>query len=234
MSISSLTGAGAPTANGLAGALRDLAKPVDRQAVRTRAGAARQSPLMQGSEQLKAQAKARVQAIVERLKVLKKLFGADPKAMARALAQVFKELKAAVDDYRRAGGDEMAAAGQASSAAMATANAEQAATGGDDAKAPPSRETSAPYDAVVTELKKTIGEDGLDFMRGVRSLANDLRDLLESARTQARVHKPEKTLTKALEDADAALTDLNKALDGMERDIHLAAPTAGMKLSMEA
>ena len=48
------------------------------------------------------QHRAKLQQLVEFLKIIKKLYANDPKAMAKALAGVFKQLRQAVDDYKSA------------------------------------------------------------------------------------------------------------------------------------
>jgi archaellum component FlaC len=51
-----------------------------------------------------AQARKRVEALKERIKMLKQFYGMDPKALARALNQIASELKSALKDYASAGG----------------------------------------------------------------------------------------------------------------------------------
>ncbi len=77
------------------------------------------SPRLDGLESRKAQAKAKIQQVVEWLKIVRKLYAQDPKGMAKALAQAFKDLKAAVKSYREAGGQEMAMSGELAGAALA-------------------------------------------------------------------------------------------------------------------
>ena len=222
-----------------------IAARPDKAAVASGAARALGAPILKSSDQAKAQAKAKVQQIVERLKILRKLFAFDPKRMAQALAEAFKELKSAVKAYAKAGGDALGAAGDAAGSgappAPAPASAgEDGQAEGDDAKTEAAAPTpSAANDyalggAVTGEVRKAIGEDGLDFIKQVRALSNDLKDLLEAARTQARARKPDKETGKALEDADTSLGDLRQEMSAMEQDIHDAVPAAGLRLSMEA
>ena len=51
-----------------------------------------------------SQARKRVEALKERIKMLKQFYGMDPKALARALKQIASELKSALKDYASAGG----------------------------------------------------------------------------------------------------------------------------------
>ncbi len=240
-----ITGASTPpigvaraTANGAPTAAASLVPTPDKNEVSAGAAKALSSPLMSGDAQLKTQARARVQALVERLKILKKLYAYNPQGMAKALAQVFKELKAAVQDYARAGGDEMGVAGSAAEASAGTsASGGDGATGGSGGGAG-GQGGPAPqhalYEAVTGEVRRMVGEDGLEFVKEVRELTNSLSGLLETARTQARIKKPDDAMKHAFEDADDGLKSLRDAMSDMEQDIHRSAPTAGMKLSVAA
>lgn len=190
-----------------------------------------------GSETAKAQARARVQAIVERLKILKKLFGADPRAMAHALTQIFKELKSALKAYRDAAGQELSMSGLAVGATLGAAPAESGADAAADAAGgadPAAKDGASLYEAVAGEVDKRIGEDGLDFIKQVRGLSNDLAKLLETARTQARGRAKDDKTDNEIKGADEALSDLRDDLSAFERDIHQQIPTAGLKLSVAA
>ncbi|ADU11956.1 hypothetical protein [Asticcacaulis excentricus] len=121
----------------------------------------------------RARAKAKVMQLVERLKIIKELGKSDPKIMAKMLANLMKELKAAVKDYAKAGGNDMDMSGfsAAQSAAsqpvpdsdaetQATEAAEETAVSDDEAfvvedraaEATPSAETDAPSEATVTYI----------------------------------------------------------------------------------
>lgn len=259
--------------------LRAAAKQAadDRKAeIATDKAKAMDSPAFKGAESQKQQAKAKVQQILDWLKIVRKLYAMDPKGMAKALAQVFKDLKAAVKAYKDAGGDEMQASGAAASAAIssgapaagqaddkakadgkadeagqadappaddttAQAATAEATTAEDPAQAPPadgfakdSAGGSGLYQAVVAEVKKAVGEDGLDFIKQVREVTNKIVELLDTARGQAAIRKRDKDSDKAFEDADKSLKSLREEMDGMEQDIRREAPTAGMKLSIAA
>ncbi|MBI1406253.1 MAG: hypothetical protein GC145_09025 [Caulobacter sp.] len=219
-----------------------------------------------GPEHQKAQAKAKLQQIIEWLKIVKKLYANDPKGMAKALAQVFKDLKAAVKAYRDAGGKEMSLSGAATApppvaagqenkeaaeapdapdavegaveGAEPTPSGEETGADADDASTDPEKTAAAGgasiYEAVAREVRKSVGEDGLDFLKFVRGLTQDLTDLLATARGQATIRKKDKATDKAFEEADKALKSLNEEMTGMERDIRQAAPEAGMRLSLAA
>jgi hypothetical protein len=209
-------------------------------------GKALSSPRMSAAASAKGQARAKVQQLVDRLKILKKLYSANPREMAKALAQVFKELKAAVKAFKDAGGQELALAGEAVSGAMAPARAEAPADGAAveeeaaDAQSPPAErapqieDRSSLYSAVVNEVRRAIGEEGLDFAKEIRGLAVKIQELLETARGQARIRKQDKDTDTAFEDADKALKALHEELSVMESDIRRQVPAAGMRLSIAA
>lgn len=66
-------------------------------------------------------ARSQVQALMQRVQILKKLYAGNPREMAHALAQLFKELKAAVKAYQQATGDELGMAGDLASGAVSAA-----------------------------------------------------------------------------------------------------------------
>jgi len=224
----------------------------DRKAeVAKGASTALSNPRINGPETAKQQAKAKLQQIGERLKILRKLFANDPKQMARALAQVFKELKAAVKAYKAAGGEEMGMSNDLAASALQPSSPQptEGATKTEDETAEAEANTDKPapetdavtaqqgasiYAAVATEVRERVGEDGLDFAKLVRGMANKISELLETARGQAQARKPDKDTDKAMEEADKTLGDLRDELASMERDIRAAAPGAGMKLEAAA
>lgn len=291
---------------------------VDKDAAQARA-----NPMFQAQDARKTQARARLQQLRDWLKIVAKLYAQNPTGMARALAQAFKDLKAAVKEYADAGGKELGMADAATEAVLAppadpsakdgakagkdadparadadtgadakddagqgaqsdvapeaeatdavprqddapakdgasaqAQDAEQAARqASDPAKAPEpapstaSTQVLAPtsgqaasaqapaagaalYGAVNAELRKGLGEDGLEFLGEVRGMLREIGRLYSAARIQAAAHRPDKAAREAFEDADKALKDLNQEMDRSEHDIRQAAPEAGMKLSM--
>jgi hypothetical protein len=208
------------------------------------------SPRMKASDSAKSQARAKVQAIADRLKILKKLYAYNPKEMAKALAQAFKELKAAVKQFKDAGGAEMSLAGEVATGsdkaatpkdgedAAASVPSEGAEKTGDDVAPEAVPETACDgaslYGAVVNAARTMIGEDGLDFIKQVRGLANAMSDLLDTARGQAAIRPKNKDTDKQFEATDKELAGLRDDLKSMEQDIHREAPMAGMKLDAAA
>jgi hypothetical protein len=228
------------------------AATVSEAATRVRSG-----PGMAASESRKQQAKAKLQQVREWLKIVRKLYAQNPAGMAKTLAQVFKDLKAAVAAYRDAGGQAMGASGAAvampppppptagddkAAGAGEGEEAEAAATTGVDAGAktgaaePATKpsEGASLYSAVVQEVRKQLGEDGLDFLKEVRGMVDDIRKLLEAARGQAAIRRRDKDTDEAFEAADKALKDLNETMSDMERQIRHDAPSAGMTFSVAA
>ncbi|MEI9903070.1 MAG: hypothetical protein WDN06_03095 [Asticcacaulis sp.] len=64
-------------------------------------------PGMKTDDQQRNYLRTKIQSIVERLKVLQKLFSNDGREMARAITQIFKELKAALKEYKELAGKEL-------------------------------------------------------------------------------------------------------------------------------
>jgi Skp family chaperone for outer membrane proteins len=235
----------------------------------------RASPRFEASESRKSQARAKLQQVREWLAIVRRLYAENPKAMAKALAQAFKELKAAVQSFKDAGGQEMGASGDAVGAVLTSpakdksenAGADKAAAAGvgDDETVAAGDDTrdsgsatekgqavaearSAPeveavraafegrslYDAVVGEVRKQLGEDGLQFLKEVREIVGEIGKLLETARGQAAIRRPDKDTEKAFEETDEALKELHDLMDEMEGEIRQDVPTAGMRLSIAA
>jgi hypothetical protein len=216
---------------------------VDAAAAQAR-GSARFAP----SDTWKQMAKAKVQELIERVRILKKLYSGDPREMARMLAQVFKELKAAVRAYKDATGDELGMAGDVAAGALnATAAGSSPGGTGDtpdkaadgktaegDASGGQAAGGASAYAQVTQDVREGLGQDALDFAKQVRELARTLSDLLETARGQARARSPSKETARALEDADKSLSDLRQGLDGLEREVRDQVPTLGLRISVAA
>ncbi|HVY87532.1 MAG TPA: hypothetical protein VG942_01595 [Hyphomonadaceae bacterium] len=64
-------------------------------------------PKMKADQDQRNYLRSKIQSIVERLKVLQKLFSNDGREMARAITQIFKELKAALKQYKELAGKEL-------------------------------------------------------------------------------------------------------------------------------
>ncbi len=197
------------------------------------------SPKNDGAEQAKSRVREQIQEIRKRLNILKSLYANNPKEMAKALAQVFKELKAAIKAYKAALKSEMDNAGDAGVTAIpaepmpaaaadtaekpesdGAAKADAPETDKDpaaDAPADPETRTdtaaqtgpTAPYGAVETAAKTMVGEDGLSFTKEIRALVNLIEQKLL---TPARMQKQMMKPDKATDEAFKDVEDQLKAL----------------------
>jgi hypothetical protein len=146
-----------------------LVKAQKAQAQKTAAGTLNEMP-KKTRDDARARAKAKVMQLVERLKIIKELGKSDPKIMAKMLANLMKELKSAVKDYAKAGGNDMDVSGFSAAQSAASqpvpnsdaetepAEAAKAAAVSDNehsvmedtaAEATPSAETDAPSETTV-------------------------------------------------------------------------------------
>ncbi len=204
---------------------------------------------MKGAESSKAHIKEQIQGIIKRLTILKKLFAGNPKEMARALAQVFKELKGLVKAYKAAVEKEVGASASAVDGLMpadtavpptadssdANAGATPAAPQDDQPQAASGDDKTALYNQAVQQVQKQAGEDGLDFSKQLKDLVNEIEDkMLAPARTQRKAQKSDKATDDAFKDAEDSLKDLRKAMDDMDRDIKRDVPSAGQTLDIAA
>ncbi len=206
------------------------------------------TPTLKAADSAKANIKERIDGIQKRLTMLKKLFAGNPKEMAKALAQIFKELKGLVKAYKAAVDKEVGASGSAVEGLMpadtqtpdaadpADANLEQPTPQKDPTpSAPTSDDKTALYTQAVQQVQKLAGEDGLDFSKQLKALVNEIEDkMLAPARIQMRTKKPDKNTDDAFKDAETNLKDLRKAMDDMDRDSKNEVPTAGQTLDVAA
>lgn len=205
-----------------------------------------ETPAFKGAETAKTQARAKLEQVRERLRILRKLYAGNPREMARALTQLFKELKAAVKAYKEAGGQEF---GVSASAAAGVLGASTPAASGGKAERGGEGEASSPDEAeaasavaqvpvtadeVAGAVRDLVGRDGLEFIKEVRDLARVIGDVLQTSRGQAAVMARSRETDEAFEDADKAIKDLNKEMESMEREIRHNAPAAGTCLSIVA
>jgi gas vesicle protein len=210
------------------------------------------APKNDGAEQTKARVREEIKEIRKRLNILKSLYANNPKEMAKALAQVFKELKAAIKEYKAALKSEMDNAGDAGVTAL-PAEPMPAADGGTAEKpegdeavkadapeagkdaAPESADPTAPYGAVETAAKTMVGEDGLNFTKEIRALVNLIEQkLLTPARIQKQMMKPDKATDEAFRQVEEQLKSLRKEIQDTDRDLKAEAPMAGMHLDIAA
>ena len=135
----------------------EAAKAERKRTIDSEKAEAMASPRLDGLESRKAQAKARIQQVVEWLKSVRKLYAQDPKGMAKALAQAFKDLKAAVKSYREAGGQEMAMSGELAGAAISNNGSPDRSAGeGAPKEAAPQESSQSSGDEAVQEANEAV------------------------------------------------------------------------------
>ncbi len=162
----------------------------------------------------KSNARARIQRLLEQLKLLKKLYADDPKQMAHALAAAAKELQGAVKDYGAAAKD---------SAAMFGEDFQNLP----DASTDPDAAASARKDLEAQAKSEAAGD--MDFIKFVRSIGNDLRDTLTTARTKATLTMKEKfEESDDYKDADKGLKDLSKSVDDLDQQVRTDMPPGSL------
>jgi hypothetical protein len=149
------------------------------------------------SSQQKSAAAAKLEALKQRLKMLRMMSGGDPKALARAAAQLAKEIGQAAKDYAAAGGSpaEIAAPAQSTPPAEEGAPVDAASAPGDTprepGKAPVANEDTG-EGADLGKLKQptvpsTPGIQVADpAMEQAKQLAAGARALLEAAIARAK------------------------------------------------
>jgi len=221
-----------------------------KAAITKAAGDLLHAPRNDAAEQAKSRVREQIQEIRKRLNILKSLYANNPKDMAKALAQVFKELKAAIKEYKAALKSEMDDAGDAGLTAMpaepvpAPDSAEKPETEKADlpeaspeakADAGQAADPTAPYGAVETAAKTMVGEDGLSFTKELRALVDLIEQkLLTPARIQKQAQKPDKATDEAFRQVEDQLKALRKEIADTDRDLKAEAPTAGMHLDIAA
>ncbi|WP_297513312.1 hypothetical protein [uncultured Caulobacter sp.] len=165
----------------------------------------------------KGRAKARLQRIVERLKLLKKIHANDPKAMAKALAAAAKELRAAVKDYGQAAKDAGALYGED------FANLP-------DAAADPAAAASA-RNRIEDEAKAEASGD-MEFIKLARGTSQALKDELRTAKTKGILTQPGRFERSDEVKDEEGLKDLDTMTEDLDRQIRQDMPPGSlMKLA---
>lgn len=103
-------------------------------------------------DDVRARAKVKVAQLMERLKLIKEMGKSDPKMMAKMLANLMKELKAAVKEYASAGGNSMDVS--AFSSAQTTASIPAAETSDETKDAEAATEEASAEAAEVEDAAK--------------------------------------------------------------------------------
>lgn len=222
---------------------------------------AEQAPTFAADDTSKSFVTSQIQGLMKRLQILQKLFSDNPKGMAQALTQIFKELRGLLKQYKDATGHDFAGADAAAESvtttpaslnkdaaqteATATDSANTAASDGVTSAAAtndaPAGDASTPavaaasYSEVEQGLREAIGNSGLHFLDMLRSLVATIdQKMMTPARIQHAAHTSDKDEDKAFTEMDDQLKGLNKDMSDMQDDIANAAPTLGLKLSVTA
>jgi len=166
----------------------------------------------------KGRAREKLARIVEKMKLLKKLYANDPKAMAKALAAVAKELQGAVKEYGKAAKD----AGEMFKADFAAAP---------DASLTPDQQAAARKDLEDQAKNEAMGD--MDFIKSVRALGKALKDELQTAKTKGILTQPGKfERSDEVKDAEDSLKDLDQMNEDLDRQIRQDMPPGSlMKLA---
>lgn len=166
----------------------------------------------------KGRARVKLQQVIDKMKMLKKIYANDPKAMAKALAALAKELQGAVKDYGKAAKE----AGEMFKADFAAAP---------DASLTPDQQASARKD--LEDEAKTEASGDMDFIKNVRDLSNSLRDQLTTAKTKGILTQPGKfERSDEVKEAEDGLKELDKMTEDLDRQIRRDMPPGSlMKLA---
>lgn len=235
-----------PLARGMSNEKYQLLKKADdhRKELQEKTSKAMDTPEMRVQNEAKTRAREKLKAIVEKLKILKKLFSGNAKDMARAMAHVFKELKAALKEFKDAGKAQMDAVASAAASITppmtagavdpAKPEGEAQATEAESKTAEPAASTVT-HDELMGSMRKSLGEDGMDFLKELKGILKHIDEkMLAPARIQKAAQKPDEDTDKVFEDMDKELKELRKAMADMERDLKHDAPETGMFLDMRA
>ena len=73
-----------------------------KDAVAAAVDRAEQTPSLSAGANSKSFVASQIQGLLKRLQILQKLYASDPKGMAQALTQIFKQLRGLLKDYKDA------------------------------------------------------------------------------------------------------------------------------------
>ena len=167
----------------------------------------------------KGRAREKLQRLMEKLKLLKKLYANDPKMMAKTLAAAAKELQGAVKDYAKAAKD----SGEMFKADFAAAP---------DASLTADQQLSARKE--LEDQAKAEASFDMDFIKGVRSIANALKDDLTTAKTKGILTQPGKfERSDEVKEAEENLKDLETMTEDLDQQIRRDMPP-GSLMKLEA
>lgn len=232
------------------------AKDAHAAAISTAVGKAEQTPTFSASASSEDFITSEIQGLQKRLQILQKLFAGNPKGMAEALAQILKELRTALKQYKAATGQDFAAAdGAAASVTSPPASSTSSGDASTRGSSASTADTSSPdttspdttsqdpltkaatvsYSEVDQALREAIGNDGMQFLTTLKGLLKFIDDkMLTPVRLQYATQKHDKDTDTAFKDMDEARKALDQDMSDMQDDIGKDAPALGTRLSTTA
>lgn len=209
-------------------------------------------------EHKKAHAKARFQELAKQVMQLKKMLSGDPKALAKALAVIARELKAIVKEYGAAlnGGaiDTNAPPTPASQDAKPSEAQAPKTMEGEAAEIVSKADDEAPQTAVKTETAQTdeatekppiqdpikayaqglfVDED-TQFMRGVKNMVSEIKHYMGLAKAKIKFAKMGEEGEKLIKDNEESFKDLIKEVEDFEGDLGATKQNVGQMVSIAA
>jgi len=173
----------------------------------------------------KSKARERIDTIIEKLKMIKKVGAESPEVMAKMLAQLVKELKKAIDAYVAAGGKP----GGGWSTSLTAPSASSGST--DDT---PAEKAPDVYAEMRDAVKGSEAGGDMEFVKIAKDIARTIRELMDKAKVQTAFTNPDDETIKAFEDTDDTLKEIDKTLDTLDRAIKASSPAAGMFVALYA
>lgn len=208
-------------------------------------------------EEAKAAARKKVEQLKQRLQMLQQMFSGDPEKLAKAIAQVAKELKAAVKAYGGTDGGSASLTGTANTADTTVQTGVTKAAGEAVTLETGAAETGANPDEVPAEEtphaqtgsqnltaeqrqaqeKQAEAREDSDFAKEARDLMRKIKALLEQAKadakldaTQSEAENPQ--TTEAISEADKALKSLDSELSDLETSSNTTLFATGLVISL--
>jgi hypothetical protein len=175
----------------------------------------------QRKAQQKAQAQQRIAQIKQSIKALRQFHGLDPKATARMVAQLAKQLAQAVKDYQSAGGSDASVSSGAStsdvSGSSSTASSVPAADTAATSSPTPESKAATAYGQTqqITVATDSNAQQDSAFINDVNQIKNDLRNFAKQLRNSLKTKFMPEGLDPDLKDVNAA----DKALDEVDKSL---------------
>jgi hypothetical protein len=178
--------------------------------------------------QRKAMAQQKIAQIKQSLKTLQQFHGLDPKATAKMLAQLAKELAQAVKDYVSAGGNDASvtagASVSATPAAGTAAPAPAATNASGSTGAPVPAPTATPGAAAANAYAQTqqvTSDNGASDAEDRQFLkdANDIKNQLRNYANQLRNSLKSKFMPQSMDPDLKDVREIDSALDEVDRSL---------------